>query len=158
MSILTHWAGIPQKRRSLAIFLVGSLALVGGVVGLGLLSPGEGATPDTIQRASPVALAALGFLVTGFEAAVFTIIPIELARRFLKNAWIGAGIGGIGYVVGMHWDNGWLGLATSGWIWAVVTIAYLLDRPTSLFRASLQAIGLKWVFWAFAFSSLVSAS
>jgi hypothetical protein len=155
---MMQWAALSQKRRSFAIFFIGSLTLIGGVVGLGLLSPGEGATPDTLQRVSPVALAALGLLVTGLEAGFFTIIPIELARRFLKNAWIGAGIGGVGYVVGMHWDNGWLGLATSGWIWAVMTIAYLLDRPTSLFRASLQAIGLKWVFWAFAFSSLVSAS
>lgn len=146
-----------RNGRSFAIFLVSSLALIIGVVGLGLLSPGDGLAPEAIQRPSPFVLATLGALVTGLEAVIFTIVPIEAARRALNNAWIGVGIGGLGYIVIMHWDNGWLGLATSGWIWSVVTIAYLLDRPISFLRASLQAIGLKWVFWSFAFSSLVSA-
>jgi hypothetical protein len=149
---------IDPTRRSLAIFSVGALALIGGVVGLGLLSPGEGATPYAMKRLGPAVLAVLGFLVTGLEAVVFTVVPIELTRHYLKKPLVGVGIGGLGYVVGMHWDNGWLGLATSGWIWSIVTTAYLMDRQTSLLRACLQAVGLKWVFWLFAFSSLVSSS
>ncbi|WEK38927.1 MAG: hypothetical protein P0Y50_10235 [Candidatus Brevundimonas colombiensis] len=134
------------------------MALIGGVVGFGFLWPGEGETPDAMRRLGPFSLAALGLLVTGLEAVIFTVVPIELTRRLLKNSWIGVAVGGGGYVVGVHWDNGWLGLATSGWIWSVVTTAYLLDRPASFFRACLQAIGLKWVFWIFAFSSLIAAS
>ena len=63
---------IDPTRRSLAIFSVGALALIGGVVGLGLLSPGEGATPYAMKRLGPAVLAVLGFLVTGLEAVVFT--------------------------------------------------------------------------------------
>lgn len=144
--------------RSFAIFAGGSLLLICGVVGLGLLAPGDGVVPDALDRFSPLVLAAIGLALMAVEAAVFTLLPAELSRRFFKSVWPGLALGGGAYIVGIHWDNGWLGLATSAWIWMIVTTAYLLDRPRSLFRASVQAVGLKWVFWSFALTSLVSAS
>lgn len=144
--------------RSAAIFACGSLLLICGVVVLGLLAPGEGLAPDEMTRLSPFALAAIGLAVMTVEAAVFTLLPAELSRRFFKSVWPGLALGGGAYIVGVHWDNGWLGLATSAWIWLIVTAAYLLDRRRSLLRASVQAVGLKWVFWSFALTSLVSAS
>lgn len=144
--------------RSVAIFACGSLLLICGVIGLGLLAPGDGVVPDAMDRLSPLILAAIGFAVMTVEAAVFTLLPAELSRRFFKSVWPGLALGGGAYIVGIHWDNGWLGLATSAWIWMVVTTAYLLDRRRSLLRASIQAVGLKWVFWSFALTSLVSAA
>ena len=144
--------------RSMAIFACGSLLLICGVIGLGLLAPGDGVVPDAMDRLSPLVLAAIGFAVMTVEAAVFTLLPTELSRRFFKSVWPGLALGGGAYIVGIHWDNGWLGLATSAWIWMVVTTAYLLDRRRSLLRASIQAVGLKWVFWSFALTSLVSAA
>ncbi|SPU53184.1 Uncharacterised protein [Brevundimonas vesicularis] len=144
--------------RSVAIFACGSLLLICGVIGLGLLAPGDGVVPDAMDRLSPLVLAAIGFAVMTVEAAVFTLLPTELSRRFFKSVWPGLALGGGAYIVGIHWDNGWLGLATSAWIWMVVTTAYLLDRRRSLLRASIQAVGLKWVFWSFALTSLVSAA
>ncbi|MEW6539517.1 MAG: hypothetical protein AB1448_13120 [Pseudomonadota bacterium] len=144
--------------RSVAIFACGSLLLICGVIGLGLLAPGDGVVPDAMDRLSPLILAAIGFAVMTVEAAVFTLLPAELSRRFFKSVWPGLALGGGAYIVGVHWDNGWLGLATSAWIWLIVTAAYLLDRRRSPLRASIQAFGLKWVFWSFALTSLVSAS
>ncbi|QIF82152.1 hypothetical protein [Brevundimonas sp. 'scallop'] len=144
--------------RSVAIFAGGSLLLICGIVGLGLLAPGEGVVPDEMKRISPFVLATIGLALMAVEAAVFTLLRAELSRRFFKSVWPGLALGGGAYIVGVHWDNGWLGLATSAWIWMVVTTAYLLDRPRSLFRASVQAVGLKWVFWSFALTSLVSAA
>ena len=144
--------------RSVAIFACGSLLLICGVIGLGLLAPGDGVVPDAMDRLSPLILAAIGFAVMTVEAAVFTLLPAELSRRFFKSVWPGLALGGGAYIVGIHWDNGWLGLATSAWISMVVTTAYLLDRRRSLLRASIQAVGLKWVFWSFALTSLVSAA
>lgn len=144
--------------RSAAIFACGSLLLICGVIGLGLLAPGDGVVPAAMDRLSPLVLAAIGLALMAVEAAVFTLLPAELSRRFFKSVWPGLALGGGAYIVGVHWDNGWLGLATSAWIWIVVTTAYLLDRPRSHFRASVQAVGLKWVFWGFALTSLVSAS
>lgn len=144
--------------RSVAIFACGSLLLICGVVGLGLLAPGDGVVPDAMDRLSPLVLAAIGLALMAVEAAVFTLLPAELSRRFFKSVWPGLALGGGAYIVGVHWDNGWLGLATSAWIWLIVTAAYLLDRRRSLLRAGIQAVGLKWVFWGFALTSLVSAS
>ncbi|WP_313444098.1 hypothetical protein [Brevundimonas sp.] len=144
--------------RSVAIFACGSLLLICGVIGLGLLAPGDGVVPDAMDRLSPLVLAAIGLALMAVEAAVFTLLPAELSRLFFKSVWPGLALGGGAYIVGVHWDNGWLGLATSAWIWLIVTAAYLLDRCRSLLRASIQAVGLKWVFWSFALTSLVSAT
>lgn len=144
--------------RSVAIFACGSLLLICGVVGLGLLAPGDGVVPAAMDRLSPLVLAAIGLALMAVEAAVFTLLPAELSRRFFKSVWPGLVLGGGAYIVGVRWDNGWLGLATSAWIWLIVTAAYLLDRRRSLLRAGIQAVGLKWVFWSFALTSLVSAS
>ncbi len=144
--------------RSAAIFACGSLLLICGVTGLGLLAPGDGVVPAEMDRLSPLVLAAIGLALMAVEAAVFTLLPAELSRRFFKSVWPGLALGGGAYIVGVHWDNGWLGLATSAWIWLIVTAAYLLDRRRSLLRAGIQAVGLKWVFWSLALTSLVSAA
>ena len=144
--------------RSAAIFACGSLLLICGVTGLGLLAPGDGVVPAEMDRLSPLVLAAIGLALMAVEAAVFTLLPAELSRRFFKSVWPGLALGGCAYIVGVHWDNGWLGLATSAWIWLIVTAAYLLDRRRSLLRAGIQAVGLKWVFWSLALTSLVSAA
>ena len=144
--------------RSAAIFACGSLLLICGVTGLGLLAPGDGVVPAEMDRLSPLVLAAIGLALMAVEAAVFTLLPAELSRRFFKSVWPGLALGGGAYIVGVHWDNGWLGLATSAWIWLIVTAAYLLDRRRSLLRAGIQAVGLKWVFWSLSLTSLVSAA
>ena len=83
---------------------------------------------------------------------------ISAKKRFLKRAWPGVAAGFAVYVIGIHWNNGWLGLAVSSWIWGVVTGAYLLERPVSRGRAACQAIGLKWTFWIFAMAVLTAGA
>ena len=70
--------------RSVAIFACGSLLLICGVVGLGLLAPGDGVVPDVMDRLSPLVLTAIGLALMAVEAAVFTLLPAELSRRFFK--------------------------------------------------------------------------
>ncbi len=145
--------------RSAIIFVSGALLLVGGAIGFGLvLGSDEVDAVQTPEGLHPAALFALGLAVMTAEAALFTLIPIELSQRFLKRAWLGVAAGFAGYVIGIHWDNGWLGLAVSTWIWAIVTGAYLLERPVSRGRAACQAVGLKWIFWIFAMAGLTAGA
>jgi len=145
--------------RSAIIFIGGALLIVGGLTGLGLiLGPDEVDAVQTPEGLHPAALFALGLALMTAEAALFTLVPIELSQRFLKRAWPGVAAGFAVYVIGIHWNNGWLGLAVSSWIWGVVTGAYLLERPVSRGRAACQAIGLKWTFWIFAMAVLTAGA
>jgi hypothetical protein len=145
--------------RSAAIFISGALLIVGGLIGLELiLGSGEVETVRPPTELTPAALFALGLAVMAAEAALFTLLPIELSRWFLRRAWPGVAAGFAGYVIAIHWDNGWLGLVVSTWIWSIVTGAYLLDRPVSWRRAACQAIALKWVFWIFAMAGLTAGA
>jgi hypothetical protein len=145
--------------RSAAIFIAGALLIVGGLIGLDLLlGSGEIDTSQPPKGPHPAALFGLGLVLMTVEAALFTLLPIELSRRFLKRAWPGVAAGFASYVIAIHWDNGWLGLVVSTWIWSIVTGAYLLERPISWGRAACQAVGLKWVFWIFAMAGLTAGA
>jgi hypothetical protein len=141
--------------RSAATFIVGAVAIAVGVVVLGLLlpAPADQVAP-TIRRHPPWVLAGLGLVIMTVEATAFTILPLQVSQHFLKRLWPGAAAGFAGYVIGIHWDNGWRGLAVSAWVWGIVTAAYLLERQVSVARAVGQAVALKWTFWALAFAAL----
>ncbi len=144
----------PSYVRSMLVFALAALLLLSGIVLLGAASPGAAPDVDTLTQA-PAVLAAIGFALMTLEAVVFTILPIEATRRLWRRPVLGAVIGAAAYGPLIHWDNGWLGLATSIWIVAVVSGAYLIERPSSLARAICQAVGLKLLFWIFALAALL---
>ncbi|MFN6981690.1 MAG: hypothetical protein ACK4NU_07155 [Brevundimonas sp.] len=152
---VTRTTSRPNALRSAAIFGGGAVAIAVGVVVLGLLLPAAADhVAPTLRRYPPWVLAGLGLVVMTVEATVFTILPLQVSQHFLKRLWPGAAAGFAGYVIGIHWDNGWRGLAVSAWVWGIVTAAYLLERQGSLARAVGQAVALKWAFWALAFAAL----
>ena len=145
----------PSHGRSAFVFATAALLLLGGILLLGMASPGAAPDNDDLTH-TPAVLAAVGFGVMVLEAVVFTVLPIEATRRLWRRPALGAIMGAAAYGPLIHWDNGWLGLATSIWIIAVVSGAYLIERPSSLARAICQALGLKLLFWVFALSALLS--
>ncbi|WP_292070153.1 hypothetical protein [Brevundimonas sp. UBA7534] len=151
----TTWFLRPSRGRSAFVFAIAALLLLGGIILLGMVSPGAAPDIDDLTQ-TPAVLAVVGFGVMVLEAVVFTILPIEATRRLWRRPGLGAAIGAATYGPIIHWDNGWLGLSTSIWIIAVVSGAYLIERPSSLARAICQAVGLKLLFWVFALSALLS--
>ncbi|UAL11350.1 hypothetical protein [Caulobacter segnis] len=89
------------------------------------------------------------------EAIVYTVAPVEIAGRFWKRPRLGALAGAATYI-GIHWDNGWRGLAAATWIIAVVSGGHLLERGTSPAQAAALAVSLKFAFWTFALVALAA--
>lgn len=146
--------GMPPPLRFLCLLPSGALALIAGMVLIGILLPQPAGSADKLTEISPGTLVARGYLVMALEAIGYTIAPIEIARRLWRRPLFGAVAGAAIYVIGVHWDNGWRGLAAATWIVVIVSGGYLLERATSLPWAAALAISLKFAFWTFALVAL----
>jgi len=146
--------GMPSPLRFLCLLLSGAVALIAGLVLIGILVPQPAGRADKLMGISPGTLVARGYLVMALEAIAYTMAPIEIARRLWKRPLLGAVAGAAIYVIGIHWDNGWRGLAAATWIVVIVSGGYLLERTRSLPWATALAISLKFAFWTFALVAL----
>lgn len=151
--IVRRPVSLPQQAVAFALM---ALLLFAGLWALEPLTADGPAGEDLFRGANFGAVVLIGYAVALGEALVFTVVPAEITRRFLRKAWIGLLVGAILYSPVMHWTNGLGGVAVSAWIAAVVGGAWLWLRGTSFRSALAQAIGLKWLFWTYAAASLSS--
>lgn len=142
--------------RFLFLILGGTFALFAGILLIGALTP-QGAGAGKLLGASPATLMARGYIVMALEAAVFTVVPIEAARRLWGRPLAGALVGAALSVIGVHWNNGPAGLAAASWIMLIVSGGYLLERPNSLPWAVALAVSLKGAFWTVALAALAAS-
>jgi hypothetical protein len=131
----------------LGLFGAGVVVLFGGLALLEPIVPGDPGDLGAIQNVSLAVVAVLGFVVLAGEAIVFTVVPVELSARFLRNGLWGLVAGAVAYSPVLHGSNGVAGVVFSAWIVLVIGSVYSFQRTSSVIVACAQAVGLKWAFW-----------
>lgn len=113
------------------------------------------AAKDAAMRAAPLwVLVPVLILVEMGEALVWTVLFTEGFARVLRAPFAGALCGVFAYSVLFHSAGGMVAVVASGWLVTVVSGIYLAMRERSRRAAVLTAIGIKWVFGAYAFVSI----
>lgn len=150
-------ATMEAKGAPLALFATSAALLFGGAALLESLFPGPDDPLDQLKAVNPHFLALLGYVVLSGEALVFTVAPIEIARRFWRSSPGGAALGILLYGPVLHGSKGLEGVLISTWIALVIAAAYVLQRQTSVKLAVFQALSLKWAFWTSALVTILGA-
>lgn len=131
-----------QRMPTWAIVAATAIALYGGLAIVGHLVPDAHAhKPFTLPPLSRVFT--IGIPAYVLEALVFTVVPIELATRYLHKPLFGAAAGVLGYGVLYHWSHGLPGIVLASWIALVLNTSYLVLRDRSVNTAIIATLGQK---------------
>jgi hypothetical protein len=132
-------------------FLVGVVALFGGLLILALLRPDDAVSApkrvaEILQSTSLPVLLLNGILGPLAEAFVFSFMCIEGAALTRLNVRLGAVAGVFTYSVLYHWSKGTWGIVFSGWVIVVINCMYLAMRAHSVKAAFAGVVLLRWLF------------
>jgi hypothetical protein len=120
---------------------------------LDLFSPTSFNPPESVNAlgTAPLWLVALvDVLVATVEAALWTMLLIEISAAAIGRPLIGGVIGVLGYSIGFHYSSGFLAIIASAWIAVVLAAVYLLLRARSRVLAFIYIAALRWLFVAYA--------
>lgn len=133
------------------IIITTTVVLFGGLIIAAHLVPDANIhKPSLLTLPSPLRFFAIGVPIYVIEALFFTVVPIELAAKFVRMPLIGAAAGVLGYGVLYHWSHGLSGIILASWIAVVLNASYLLLRTRSKKTATLSTVGQKLAFLLFA--------
>ena len=129
------------------IVIATTVALLGGLAVLSEIVPDAHAKRVSLPALpSPLMFFAIGVPAYVAEALLFTVVPIELASRFLRIPPLGAAVGVLGYGVAYHWSHGISGIVLASWIALVLNTSYLVLRARSKRTAIASTLGHKIAF------------